>query len=88
MPGGVLNLDGQTIFQSNNGIIEIPSSTFIRGISDLADIHLNNAAFNVQTNILTLNTSSGNTISVDLSSLSGGVAPADSDATALAIALG
>jgi len=87
MPGGVLNLDGQTIFQSNNGIIEIPPSTFIKGISDLTSVNLNNASFDVATNILTLNVNDGNTFSVDLSSLDGG-AVADSDATALAIALG
>ncbi len=87
MPGGILNLDGQTIFQSNNGIIEIPSSTYIKGISDLTSINLNNASFDVATNILTLYVNDGNTYTVDLSSLDGG-AVADSDATALAIALG
>lgn len=87
MPGGILNLDGQTIFQSNNGIIEIPSSTYIKGISDLTSINLNNASFDVATNILTLYVNDGNTYTVDLSSLDSG-AVADSDATALAIALG
>ena len=69
MPGGVLNLDGQTIFQSNNGIIEIPSTTFIKGISDLFDVFINNASFNVSTNILTLETNNGQLVSVDLSDL-------------------
>lgn len=85
MPGGVLNLDGQTIFQSNNGIIEIPPTTFIRGISDLFDVFINNASFDVQTNTLVLQTNDGTLINVDLSTLQ---STADGDATALAIALG
>lgn len=89
MAGGVLNLDGQTIFRSNNGIIEIPSTTFIRGISDLVDEHVNNASFNAQSNILTLTTNSGNTINIDLSDLQDEIVQtASGDATALAIALG
>lgn len=89
MPGGILNLDGQTIFRSNNGIIEIPPNTFIRGISDLPDIRLNSASFDVQTSIITLTTSSGNNILVDISSMSTSLSEgATNDATALAIALG
>lgn len=89
MPGGVLNLDGQTIFQSNNGIIEIPSTTFIKGISDLFDVFINNASFNVSTNILTLQTNNGQLVSVDLSDLQDEITQTVSgDATALAIALG
>lgn len=89
MPGGVLNLDGQTIFQSNNGIIEIPSTTFIKGISDLFDVFVNSASFNAQTNILTLTTNNGNLVNVDLSDLQDEITQtASGDATALAIALG
>lgn len=89
MPGGVLNLDGQTIFQSNNGIIEIPSTTFIRGISDLFDVFINNASFNANTTILTLQTNNGQLVSVDLSDLKDEITQTTSgDATALAIALG
>ncbi|NDB78501.1 hypothetical protein EB155_01430 [archaeon] len=89
MPGGVLNLDGQTIFQSNNGIIEIPPTTFIRGISDLFDVFINNASFDIQTNTLTLQTNNGTLINVDLSTLSDEIVQtAEGDATALAIALG
>lgn len=89
MPGGVLNLDGQTIFFSNNGIIEIPPTTFIKGISDLQDVRLNSASFDTQTSTITLTTTNGNTVTVDISSLSANVTEtATNDATALAIALG
>lgn len=85
MAGGVLNLAGITVFAANNGVIEIPEGTQIRGVTDVEDEFVNNASYDASTKKLTLETSSGNTIQVDLSQLIG---TASQDATALAIALG
>jgi len=90
MPAGVLNLAGITVFEENNGYIDVPSGTIIRGLN-LTDSVVNSAVFSSTTNILSLSTTEGNTISVDLSSLDGGGAGGgitSGDATALAIALG
>lgn len=87
MAGGVLNLAGITVFQANNGIIEIPSDTKIKGVND--DNFLNTASFDVSTNTLELKTTKGDVVSVDLTTLSTDIqSSASSDATALAIALG
>ena len=85
MAGGVLNLAGITVFAANNGVIEIPEGTQIRGVTDVEDEFVNSASYDASKNQLTLETSSGNTIQVDLSQLIG---TASQDATALAIALG
>ena len=85
MAGGVLNLAGITVFAANNGVIEIPEGTQIRGVTDVEDEFVNRASYDASTNQLTLETSSGNSIQVDLSQLIG---TASQDATALAIALG
>jgi hypothetical protein len=87
--GGVLNLAGITVFKANNGVIEIPNETQIKGITDTQDIFIDQASFDVNTNKLTLETVTGNQITVDLSSLSNKLTgTASQDATALAIALG
>jgi len=89
MAKGILNLDGTTIFRSNNGIIEIPPETFIKGISDSFDVYISAASFDNVTKTLTLETNSGNTFHVNLNTLSTGIVrTASEDATALAIALG
>lgn len=85
MAGGVLNLAGITVFAANNGVIEIPEGTQIRGVTDVEDEFVHSASYDASTNQLTLETSSGNSIQVDLSQLIG---TASQDATALAIALG
>jgi hypothetical protein len=87
--GGVLNLAGITVFKANNGVIEIPNGTQIKGITDTSDTFLDTATFDVSTNILQLVTTDGNAVNVDLSSLSNKlIGTASQDATALAIALG
>lgn len=85
MSGGVLNLAGITVFAANNGVIEIPDGTQIKGITDLDDEFVNSASYDVSTQKLTIETSNGNSVTVDLSQLIG---TASQDATALAIALG
>ncbi|MEK9694157.1 MAG: hypothetical protein VW270_00255 [Candidatus Poseidoniales archaeon] len=89
MAGGVLNLAGITVFKANNGVIEIPNGTQIKGVTDVSDTFLSTATFDVSTNMLQLTTTDGNAITVDLSSLSNKlIGTASQDATALAIALG
>lgn len=89
MAGGVLNLGGITVFEANGSFIDVPSGTVIRGLTTASglDVFVNNAVFSSTTNLLTLTTTDGNTLNVDLSSLDAAAA-ADADATALAIALG
>jgi hypothetical protein len=92
MAAGTLRLANVTVFEANttSGNIKVPTGTTLEGITDILDLSLNSAAFSTSTNILSLGNFSGNTVTVDLSTLSGGGGGGASlgDVTALAIALG
>lgn len=93
MAAGTLKLANVTVFEANttSGNIKVPPSTTLEGITDVLDLSLNSAAFSTSTNVLSLSNIGGNTVTVDLSTLSGGGGGGGAslgDVTALAIALG